>query len=454
MIANYFVNFKKYLSKNERTKLAQKNIILSFVLKMINILIALQIVPATIGYISNAQYGIWLTMSSIVGWLAYFDIGFGGGFRFRFAEAKAQQKYSLAKQYVSTTYALLSLLFVSIGLMALVINHFLNWPSLLKLDSNLENALKISFAFLIIFFCINFIVQTVLTFLEADQRPAIAEFIKTLGQFLALIAIYLLTWVKPHGTLLNLVFVFSAIPCAVTFIASIFVYNHKDYRNFSPSFKYIKLSLAKDILNMGVKYFIITSSMFFIFQFINVIITRELGPEAVMIYNVTYKYYNLLLMLSLIILTPIWSAFTEAYTKKDFKWMQSTFSNLEKIEFFFIVCGIIMYFISPFFFRIWLGDKVKIPNIVSLFVCLQIIVQLLPQAYMYMINGTGKMYIQLIVYLIFAIIALPSITILCRRLGIPGISIFILCLFIPMTYFCRKQILLIIKQKAKGLWNR
>ena len=55
--------------------------------------------------------------------------------------------------------------------------------------------------------------------------------------------------------------------------------------------------------------------MLFIFQVINIIISRNLGPIAVTQYNVAYKYYNVLNMASVIILTPFWSAFTDAYVK-------------------------------------------------------------------------------------------------------------------------------------------
>ena len=79
-----------YFTKgNERSVAVKKNIAVSLVLKCISILVSLQVDPLTIGYVNPTKYGIWLTLSSIIAWLSYFDLGFAHGFRNRFAEAKA-----------------------------------------------------------------------------------------------------------------------------------------------------------------------------------------------------------------------------------------------------------------------------------------------------------------------------------------------------------------------------
>ena len=88
-----------YFTKgNERSVAVKKNIAVSLVLKCISILVSLQVVPLTIGYVNPTKYGIWLTLSSIIAWLSYFDLGFAHGFRNRFAEAKAKGDMKLAKR--------------------------------------------------------------------------------------------------------------------------------------------------------------------------------------------------------------------------------------------------------------------------------------------------------------------------------------------------------------------
>ena len=142
-----------YFTKgNERSVIIKKNIAASLVLKCVSILISLQVVPLTIDYINPTKYGIWLTLSSIIAWLSYFDLGFAHGFRNRFAEAKAKGDIRLAKEYVSTTYAVLFLLFSVILLITLMVNKYLNWSSILNIDAVYNEELHIVFGLLACFF--------------------------------------------------------------------------------------------------------------------------------------------------------------------------------------------------------------------------------------------------------------------------------------------------------------
>ena len=176
-----------YFTKgNERSVIIKKNIAASLVLKCVSILISLQVVPLTIDYINPTKYGIWLTLSSIIAWLSYFDLGFAHGFRNRFAEAKAKGDIRLAKEYVSTTYAVLFLLFSVILLITLMVNKYLNWSSILNIDAVYNEELHIVFGLLACFFCINIVASVFTTMLTADQKPALASLIQTGGQVFGL----------------------------------------------------------------------------------------------------------------------------------------------------------------------------------------------------------------------------------------------------------------------------
>lgn len=144
----------------------------------------------TIDYINPTKYGIWLTLSSIIAWLSYFDLGFAHGFRNRFAEAKAKGDIRLAKEYVSTTYAVLFLLFSVILLITLMVNKYLNWSSILNIDAVYNEELHIVFGLLACFFCINIVASVFTTMLTADQKPALASLIQTEDKFWPCLYLY------------------------------------------------------------------------------------------------------------------------------------------------------------------------------------------------------------------------------------------------------------------------
>ena len=234
---------------SSRSIAIKKNIIASLFLKGISILVSLHVFPLTINYINPTRYGIWLTLSSIVAWLSYFDLGFAHGFRNRFAEAVAKGDMQLAREYVSTTYVVLSLLFSSVFLIAIVVNHFVDWSAILNVDAAYSSELNIVFGILAFFFCLNIVASIFTTMLTANQKPALASLIQTLGQVFGFICIYILTKTVP-GNLDVLAFAFSGVPCFLLIIISIGMFLSGRYRHLSPSFHFVHFSLTKKIVGL------------------------------------------------------------------------------------------------------------------------------------------------------------------------------------------------------------
>lgn len=97
----------KWNEGSDRSRLIIKNVILSSIMRVLGVLLSLIIIPLTIDYLDATKYGIWLTISTLVSWLHFFDMGLTNGFRNKFAEAIAVNNVKLAKEYVSTTYFIL-----------------------------------------------------------------------------------------------------------------------------------------------------------------------------------------------------------------------------------------------------------------------------------------------------------------------------------------------------------
>ncbi|MBL4594173.1 MAG: hypothetical protein JKX68_10215 [Flavobacteriales bacterium] len=104
--------FNKFFSRHERSVKAKKHILGSFLLKGISIAISLLLVPLTIDYLNPTKYGVWITLMSVITWFSFFDIGLGNGLRNKFSVAKAEGKDELARTYISTTYAIITIISV------------------------------------------------------------------------------------------------------------------------------------------------------------------------------------------------------------------------------------------------------------------------------------------------------------------------------------------------------
>lgn len=441
-----------FSGEDERTILIKKNIVLSFLNKSIAIVISLQLVPMTINYINSSQYGVWLTLSSIVSWVAYFDMGFAHGFRNRFAEARAKGDLHLAQKYVSTTYSILFVVFVFIFLFCLFVNHFCQWADILNINSNMNGELSNIFIILIGFFCLQLILNVFSVLLLADQRPAFSSMINTLGQFLALVIIYILTKTT-EGNLTILAFVLSGTPCISLFVISFFMYQ-KRYRQYAPSLKFVDFSLTKKIIGLGGKFFIIQISMLLIFQCVNIILSRVKGPDAVAEYNIAYKYFNVVYMIAVIVLTPFWSAFTDAYTKQDFQWMKHVYYKLSRMWLFAVIGCVILLVISPWVYSFWLQNTISIPFSLSIAMAIHILVLSRAGLYMQLINGTGKVYVQLLVYALFSLVSIPIMIWGCNQWGGVGVISVATFVFLLQAFLGHIQLHKIINNSSTGIWDK
>ena len=84
------LSFKTFFKGDQRSIKAKKNIIASFLIRGIDALIYLLLVPITLGYLNPYEYGVWLTLNSILVWFNSFDIGLGNGLRNKLTIALAE----------------------------------------------------------------------------------------------------------------------------------------------------------------------------------------------------------------------------------------------------------------------------------------------------------------------------------------------------------------------------
>ena len=72
---------------------------------------------------------------------------------------------------------------------------------------------------------------------------------------------------------------------------------------------------------------------------------------------------------------------------------------------------------------------------------------------MYMLNGIGKVTVQLLVYVLFAVISIPTMNVLSKSVGVYGILLFLSVVYISQAIVGQIQLKKILNKKANGIWN-
>lgn len=458
---NYWLSIPYYLVKDllqkghVRSIKAKKNILASIAIKGCSVAISLALVPLTINYISPSGYGIWLTLSAIVSWFSFFDIGMTQGLRNKFAEATAKNDTASAQSYVSTAFAVIAIIFSGVWLLFLVVNQFLDWSQILGVEQSMRGEISMLATIVFTYFCLQFVLRIVTTIITADQQPAKASVIDMLGQLLALIIIFVLVHTT-SGSLIHLGLALCIAPLVVLVVANLYFFRGP-YKVFQPSVTKVNLSHAKGLFGLGAVFFVIQLSGIIQYETANLIISRNFGPSEVTSYNIVFRYFGILNMVFAIFLTPFWSASTEAFLNKDMEWIRNSMQKYNWLNMALMLAGTVMLLFSEQVYSLWLGKgTVEIDFMLSFWGFMFFAVSMFGSKYVSLLNGISALRLQFLSCLVSPFIYILTVLILIKYYNMGVYSVFIGAIIANFNAFILApiQYYKIIVQNKRGIWIR
>ena len=445
---------ERLLAGGERSRRTKRNIVALFFLRGISVLINLLLVPLTLGYLTPSGYGIWITLSSTISWVGMLDIGLGSGLRNEFARALALGDRESARISISTTYACVGMIVIVLLVLFFAANPFLQWTSILNAPRDMEGELTRLAASVFAFFSLRLLFGLIGTVLLADQKPAFSALLEVVNSGIALGAVYVLTRVS-HGSLFLLGSLVSMIAAAVPLAANLFLFRGR-YRDLAPSIRFVRRDRARRLVSLGVQFFLLQISGVAIFTSANLIIIQLFGSDEVTRYNIAFKYYGVALMGFTVLLTPFWSAYTEAYTRSDIRWITMTTRKL--MVSFGALAGVLvaMTIAAPRLYLLWVGPDISVPTLLSLSMAAYVLVVAWSSIFAYFINGTGKIRLQLwvAVFMALAVVPLGILLSTSMHLGPAGVMIAICVSLSPGCVLWPIQMRKILSGRATGIWSR
>jgi O-antigen/teichoic acid export membrane protein len=411
------------LLKEERSKKLLINVLSSFLVKIFSMVITLTLIPVSLKYTDPSTYGVWLTLSSIIIWFNLFDLGLSNGLTNKLTESFAKQDTDTARRYLSTTYAFLLMIIIPLGIVFFLVNNLVNWN--LVFNTTTINSLELKTAISITFlsFCLSFILKPINDVLKSKQKHFILSIIQVSGNLFALTGILFL------GDYFSSKFIFLCMMLGFSYPIALFIASVIFYLT---SFKkiYPKISLAskkyfRDIFGISAKFFIIQISLIAILTSNNFLISYFVDNQHVTYYNIAYRLFSIITIFQVMIMTPLWPAFTDAYTLKDFNWIRSAVSRSNKLNFLLCIPLLIMFLICDYIYGLWIGSDIKIPFEINLLIMLFVGVSLFKETYVSFINGTGKLNLQALFAITTILVQFPLAFFLAKvcNLGTAGILI-------------------------------
>lgn len=446
-LRNYFSN-----SENNRSQKAKINILASFFIKGGSIVISLLLVPLTLGYLNSYEYGVWLTLSSVLMWINYFDIGLGNGLRNKLSQALAVNDKELGRIYVSTTLFMLTVIMLFIYVIFFIAHFWIDWSKVLNVSPSIVGNLNSLVLIVFALFCLTFVLKFIGNIYMAVQLPMINDLIVLVGSFLSLVIIYVLKHTT-NGDLSKVAISFSLAPLIIYIIAYPITFNYK-YNYLKPRLKAIKLSYIKGLMNLGVQFFFIQMACLLIFTSSNIFISQLVGPQGVTPFNIAFKYFSVITMVFNIAITPLWSAITDAYEKNEIEWIRKSIRKIFILWIVLIACTLIMALIANYVYKLWVGSEVVIPFLLSVFMGIYVTISNFNNIYAYFINGVGKIRLQLYIAVVTSILFIPITIILGDKFGLVGVISSMIIVLIPSGIVLPIQYYKVVNKRAKGIWDK
>lgn len=429
---------------DNRDSILKKNVSLGVLFKILNIGIAFFTIPFLLKYLNTEQYGLWVTIFSIVNLIIYIDGGIANGLKTKLSEALSRNDLELAREYISTAYFSISIFSIVLLTIGIFVIYWINFKELLNTSVD-ENTLKITFLITLFMMTIGFVLSLYKSLFYADQKSAIVELSLLIYQALNLfLIIYALTYFKSTLIYVALIYGVSTILIGVVFSVTFF----KKQKQISPSFRFFKKKTIYDLFGLSINFFIIQLCMIIIFSTDNVIISKLLGPSEVTSYDIVLKLFQVIITFTIIVQDPFWALYADAFEKKDYVWIKKTLKRWNVLFIPLIMFVLLLMYVAKPLIKFWLQYDLNIPTSLILCMGIFVIVRAYGIIYMYFLNGIGKIRVQLWLYILGAVINIPLSIYFVKylNLGSSGVILGTIISMLSMTLLLPIQTFKILKE--------
>lgn len=378
------------------------------------------VISITLDLLSTKIYGVWITLYTTISWLSFFDLGLGNGMRNLFAVNRAVGNQEKNKQLVSTSYIIVLGIALILLIVGLPFVYYADIAQFFNISDIAIPDLRCVLSLLVVVTSLQLITKLINSIFLADQKPALSSLIDCSGVVCSLLLLFILKD-RLVGSLFNLALIITLPTFIISFIVTLFAFN-KNYRKLKPSLKCFNLKISNKLINLGLRFFLIQLSALIILQGSNIIILKFIGAEEVSVFSLVYKYFNVIVTIFTLVLTPYWSFFTDSYAKNNYNQLKQGFKQLLISWLAISLVGVVMWIALPFSFKIWLNQELDIPAYLPVSLLLFSIFSNLGSVFIYFLNGTSSyLNFQLAIVLAFAALLYPLSAYLLPTYGVLGV---------------------------------
>jgi O-antigen/teichoic acid export membrane protein len=377
-------------------------------------------VPLTLKYLGNERFGLWMTISSVLAMAAFADFGIGNGVLNTVASAFGRDDVAGIRRAVSSGFALLNTIALTLIILFFTIYRFVSWADLFGVVSPAARAeAGPALAVFAICFALNIsmdVVQRVQLGLQQGYRYGLWQLC---GSGMGFMGVLYGIWL--HVNLPMLVVAIAGAPILATALNFVhfFGFVRTDLR---PSIQDVSRDVISQIARLGGLFFVLQMVVAASFSADNFIIARILGAVHVPDYAIPQRMFALITMMLGMLTAPLWPAYGEAISRGDMTWVRRTLRRSMLIVLSASTLAVALLLpLSHSLIYLWVGPRIHPPFVLLLGIAIWTVVNCCGDALAAFLNGASIIRFQVMVASAFGLACLATKVLFIRHFGITAI---------------------------------
>lgn len=405
---------------SERYRRALLTSLASGLSRVISVAAGLISVPLTLRYLGTERYGLWMTISAIIAFLGFSDLGINNGLLNGIAKAHGRDDRQLARQYVSSAFFLLIAVALVLGAIFTIAYPWIPWASFFRVHST--QAIAEAGPAVAVFagcFLLNIPASIVSRVQSGYQEGFAANLWLSLGSIFYLLSLLLV--IHFHGSLPLLVLAMAGAPILALLLNGGVQFGIQRPWLF-PAWSHVKSGVSKNLLHLGGLFFILQLSGAVGYSSDNIVLDRILGPVAVAQYAVPCRLFGLVAMACSFLVTPLWPAYGEALERQDHLWIRRTLCrSLILVAGVSIVLSMVLVSFGNKIIHLWVGASIHPTPLLLAGLGISSVLSAVASTIAMFLNGLSIVRFQVIIATLGALANIGISVYLTKRIGIPGV---------------------------------
>jgi O-antigen/teichoic acid export membrane protein len=378
------------------------------------------VTPLLVRYLGPERYGIWVTLSTAMTWLAILELGISPTLTNRVAAAFSQGRRDKAAEIFMTSFLLLG----SVGATALVLfvalKQHICWERLFNVtNAALIPDLRLAVTVAVMVSLVGLPFGLVGRLLNGYQRVQTTNLVSIVSTTTALAGI--LGVVLFHGGLPELAFAQFGGVVFVNALTLVWI-SRNYFRAHGRLPEKFSVAQIRDMMREGGGFLILQLAGLMVFSTDNFVLSHYLGPDSVTPYSVTMRFTGYAAALQSLATSTIWATYAEAWARGDVRWIAKIYAQITRLT--ICVTGSACIAIAIFgraLIGYWAGMVARPPENLLIAMSIWTFIYAFSINQATVLGASGRIRIQIIASVITAFANLSLAILLVRRWGSVGV---------------------------------